>query len=156
MTTKKIPLADAGASDLATFAGVNLGLDVQSGASAAKLRAAIAQAGYTKDFIEIEADEPSAPTQRFAMLEPTSINDAKMVTVLIQSQPGPGGDQPVPLGCNGSHIWVERGKPQTIKAKFFESLKHAVVWQYDPDDKQGVKTKPREVPQYPYSILGMS
>lgn len=158
MAIKRIPIDSASAAQLAAFAALNLGLDVQSGSSANKLRGAINAAGYDKDFIEIDTDEapasaPRAKAQAFnayaAGTRPTKVR------LIIQAQPGPGGDEPVFVGVNGTAMFIPRGKEAEIPYHYYEALNNAKTVTHETDEQEGLRN-PREAPAYPFSVLGMT
>ncbi len=47
-----------------------------------------------------------------------------------------GGTEPIPLGCNGTVMWVPRGKRVVIPIRYLASLENAKIKTYhqDPDD----------------------
>jgi hypothetical protein len=158
MAIKRIPIDSASAAQLAAFAALNLGLDVQSGSSANKLRGQINAAGYDKDFIEIDTDEAAASAPR---AKAQAFNDyaagtrPTKVRLIIQSQPGPGGDEPVFVSVNGSAMYIPRGKEAEIPYRYYEALNNARSVTHENDDREGLKNA-REVPVYPFSVLGMN
>lgn len=143
---KRIPLIEATASQLADFATANLGLDVQFRMGSDRIRAVMATANYTKDYIEVDEPEPVAAQ------EASTKDQRPKVTIIISAQEGPGGDQPVPVSVNGRAMWIERAKPSAIPYPYYEALKNAVKVVYDPDPNGGMKP-PRNVQVYPFTVL---
>lgn len=154
---KRIPIDKASAAQLAAFAGLNLGLEIEDGASAAKVRAVIARSGYDKDFIELagEAERAHPPLAGQSFNSYAEGTRPTKVKILIQRQSGNGNDQPVPIGVNGSVMFVPRGVEVEIPWIYYHALSNAVQQEFDPDDQDGLK-KARDIPTYPYSVIGMS
>lgn len=151
MSTKKIPLNDATASELADFGSKNLGLEVNFRMGADKIRATMAAAGYTKDFIEVEApDDKPDPNARVASGEPEA--PRKMVTIQINNQPGPGGKEHVPVGVNGKVYLIKRGEPVKVPIEVVHVLENAKTTAYD-RGPNGEPINPTDVLKHPFSVL---
>jgi hypothetical protein len=153
MAMKRIPITEAKAADLAAFAQLNLGLEVEDGMSAARLKAIIASTGYDKDFIETDADDaPKARGRAQAFNDYAAGAKPDTVKLIIQRQPGPGGDEPVFVGVNGVAMYIPRGEEVEVPYRYFEALRNAVVTTYESDERHGLKAG-RSAPQYPYSTM---
>jgi len=151
MSTKKIPLSDATASELADFAAKNLGLDVQYRMGADKIRALMAAAGYQKDTIEIEVpDAGNDPNARVATGEAEA--PRKMVMIQINNQPGPGGKEHVPVGVNGKVYLIKRGEPVKVPVEVVHVLENAKTTAYD-RGPNGEPINPTDVLKHPFSVL---
>ncbi|PWE56768.1 hypothetical protein DEM27_10420 [Metarhizobium album] len=144
---KTITIATATPAQLASFATINLGLEVNyrmgSPAIIAKMRAA----GFADDTIDVDDEIPVAATPVGLQTE-----HRETVTVIIAQQDEPGGSDPVFLGVNGVAMVVHRGVASPISRPYFEALKNAVktVYNINPDGSLG---DAREVPQYPFSVI---
>ena len=79
------------------------------------------------------------------------------VVIRIQSQNEPGGEQPVPVGVNGSVMLIPRDQDARIPRSYYEVLKNAVVDRYEPEIVNGLmvgmKSEPRRIPAYPVQLI---
>jgi len=151
--SKRIPLVEAKAAELRTFARSHLGMQPPVTLSTEQLRAQIG-AAWDKDYIEVpDADATAAPTA-----PPTQDRDAPAsgkIRVVIARTEEAGGSEPVPVGVNGVVMLVPRGKPVDVPEAYFEVLKNAIATHYDqvnhPDGS--MEMVPREVPAFPFHVL---
>jgi hypothetical protein len=148
----KININEASAAQLRGFAEVHLGAPIAANASAAKARAIID--AIKPGLEEIEVVDTALVASAPAATKQDAAADADYVTVIIAVQEGPGGDRPIPLGCNGPIMLVERGKESRIPRRFFESLKNAQKFDYK-QDKETREMIKREVPLYPYTVVSI-
>lgn len=152
---KQINIHEATATQLAEFANVRLGLDVNLRMGAATIRAAMTAVGYDKDYIEV-ADAASGSTGMTAARvtdEPTG--ERKMVKILIPNQDIPGsneGREAVPVGVNGKVYLIKRGVPVDVPEEVIGVLKNANKVKFD-RGPNGEPINPTFVPTYTYSIL---
>jgi hypothetical protein len=78
--------------------------------------------------------------------------DGAYINVMIQRQPGDGGDEPVTVAVNGKTLRIERGKPQLIRRPYYEALKNSEERHFDFREGDGAtELTPRMVPSYPHS-----
>lgn len=166
MSTKEVKLSEATPAELRDYGRLYLGLAFDDNTPAEKMLTEISKAIQT-DKIIVPADP--APRARAQAIKPPRVMtpDAadvgaapgqEKVLIRIMATRDPGGDQPVPVGVNGSVMLIPRNRDVEIPRAFYEVLRNAVEFQYDPDiDAQGrvvgVKSPPREVPAYPFSLL---
>ena len=168
MTTKTIPLSQAGNADMRAFAknvcGLNLGF---GGIGNDALRAKIAECGYDSITVQEAPPSPVAPAAgtppRRPKLEPGNVAAAPQKKtaqskrmILVARSDDQGGDQPVPVSVNGKAMLIPRGEPVPVPASYVEVLRHAVAYHYDQIDLGGGQSefRRREVPMYPFQDLG--
>jgi len=147
----RIAINDAAASQLAEFATVNLGLEVNYRMGVDKIRGIMSASGYDKDFIEVE-DAAPVQAQRIAIGQTVADADRKLVKIIIAQQDGPGGKEPVVVGVNGRVARIERGKEVLVPIEYIEALKNANKVTYD-KGPNGEPINPSFVPTHPFSIL---
>lgn len=145
--TKRIPLIEASATDLATFANVSLGLEVNLRMGADKIRATMATSGYAKDYIEVDEPEPTVAKAAEAPVAPR-----KMVTINIPHQSGPGGKEAVKVGVNGKGYLIARGKDVEIPIEVLGALKNAETTVFD-RGPNGEPINPTSVPRHPFTLV---
>jgi hypothetical protein len=153
--TVTIPLADATDAQLRQFATEHLGLDVHHLERGAPLRAKI-QAAWDKPDITVreEAATPAGQRPTASAADPTApAAEEPMVTIMIPQQEGADGSQPVWVSVNGRGLFIERGKPQTVKKRYVDALRNAVRTEYSQADAQAPIVA-RDVPSYPFSVIG--
>lgn len=158
MAMKKIPIAEATAAQLRTFAREVCGLpDVKDTANKQTLVAQI-QAAWEHDFI-LASDEERTSKERSSknrFADETPEKHPETVVVLIHGSEEPGGDRPVELGVNGQNMLVERNKDQEIPWAFFIALQNAEQHFHDPmpvndQSNGGINPVPRKVMRYPFT-----
>lgn len=150
---KKIAYLTASLPQLVVYAETVLGLEFAHNIGEAKLRAKIAEAGFSGDEIEVEDDETE--TQPAKPLTPADViaSGRKRVRIVIQMQEGvPGGSEAVPIGVNGTVARVMRGVEVDVPAEYVEVLDNARKTVYG-RDQDGRLTSPTQVHLYPFSIL---
>lgn len=141
MATKEIPFEEATASQLADFAATQYGLDVRHTMGSIKIIQALQAIGYEKQTITIQVAEAVPP-----------VEGRKMVTIIIQTQSGPGGKDPVPVGHNGKPFLIMRDKPVPVPESVISVLQDAKVVEFD-KGPNGEPINPRFVPKYSWSIV---
>lgn len=146
---KTILISAATATQLASFASINLGLPADYREGTATLVAKIRATGYDKDSIEVEDDSGTVAPKSAVAAQPA---EKDKVTVLISASEAPGGSDDVFAAVNGSGMLIPRGKPVSIPYRYYEVLKNAVSTVYDPLPNGGM-SEPRQVPQYPFSVI---
>lgn len=150
---KKVSIQDATEAQLREFANGTLGLDVHVNAKLETVRAKV-QAAWDGPEIMV-TDEPQEGVPQAIKRNDDGRGEHTHALVMISVTEDPGGSEPIPLSVNGRAMWVERGKPQAIRAPYYEVLCHAIKKIYDPmPDGTGLNAIPRLVPQYPFSFLG--
>jgi len=153
MNYKEVPIEQADVGQLRKFALESLGLDISQQMTGAQIRAKIALA-WDKPYILAAPDLPRVdvtPLKPPAAPKDDILGSREMVTVYIQPQEGPGGEEPVPLSVNGRAMWVKRGVPSRIRVPYFEVLNHSIRFVY-PTDADGNIMPPRAVHMYPFSV----
>lgn len=153
MSTKRIPLIEASATQLADFGRAALNLDVNFRMGADKIRAVMATGGYDKDYIEVEVSDGPDPNARPAGAEAEA--PRKMVVINIPNQDIPGsteGKQPVPVGVNGKVYLIKRGVDVEVPIEVVGVLNDAkrVVYDRGPN---GEPINPTFVPTHPFTIV---
>lgn len=168
MTDSKhtIPLGDATSAQLREYAAAFLGLDIESGRTAAAIRAAILT--VSPDLTEIPVNAVHAPVQPVATPPTFGANPREVagddademanrkVRILIAKEKGKGGDEDVSVGVNGLAMRIPRGVKCDIPYKYYEALCNAVGLEYDVDANGMLMPVPREVPGYPVSFFGFA
>jgi hypothetical protein len=151
----KIKLEAASAKQLADFSVARLGLDVNFRMGADRIRALMVTAGFDQDAIEVD-EQPAVPAAQPAAsavhVNPDPNGD-RLVTIVIQQEPGSAGKEHVKVAVNGKAMLIPRAKPVQIPYRFYEALKHANRMTYDPAE-DGVGLQPgRETPAYPFQVI---
>ena len=64
----------------------------------------------------------------------------------------------VPIGCNGEHVWLPRGRAISIPRKFIESLARyelsfASEQSKDPNSDEGFVQRQRASQPYPFTVI---
>lgn len=156
---KKIEIEKATVEELRTFATVVLGLEVDGRATRDSILGKMAAAGYGVAHITLPEAAPEGPPEHRAgrafNTRPAK-DGGKEIRIRLHTQEKPGGDQPVPVGVNGSMILVPRGEDIWLHEKFVKVLENAVeeVYQeYSDDGGLGGLNEPRRVPSYPFSYV---
>ena len=147
-----VALSEATTEQMRQFANDVLGISIHPGAKPETIRAKIA-AAYDKP--EITVTVPEATVER---LKPApKITDSDVVeepwyTIIIAKTDDSGGDDPVPVSANGRNMWIERGKPQRIRHRYYHILENAVRSIYEqPEGPRGPLVE-RKVPAYPVTV----
>lgn len=170
MEIQRIDIHEATYQQLATFAKVALGLDIQTGGAnkmtGDQIIAVMRQAGYGMDHINLSAPaEPVSVTQQnyasevyvFDGTDKYGLNRVRrLINITIPNQDKPGGSEEVPIGINGSHMYVKRNTPSLVPEEYVESLEHAIETRYIPNTDP-VSLEPfadrRDVMRYPMSVI---
>lgn len=63
------------------------------------------------------------------------------VTIQIETEDKPGGNEPVPVKHDGRTIFIPRGEPVQVARKFVMILQDAVAYRYDNDETNGLVNK---------------
>ncbi len=151
----KISIDTASASQIADYATVHLGLDVNFRMGKDKILAVMAQAGFTQAEIEIADEEPQV--ERIVPSGPASAakGDRKMIKIMIPTQEIPGstaGKEPVVVGVNGVVARIKRGVVVEVPEEYVEALTNATKVVYD-KGPNGEPINPTFVPTHPFSIM---
>lgn len=150
MSENQLPLSEASADQLRTFALSYLGMTFPGNTQAETMRAKIGYA-WSKDHILLAdpVDEGVQVPPKLAEQE----GPKDKVRVIIQRTEDAGGDEPVPLSVNGRAMLVPRGEPVDIPREYFEVLEHAVTHRYEALRDGGISSVPREIPLYPHQVV---
>lgn len=143
----KIKINEATASQLAEFAAVRFGLDVNHRMGADAIRAKLSMTGFTGDEIEVKDPEPVAETVKAA-----GAVARKLIPILIPTQNEPGGKDPVVVGVNGVVARIKRGVVVEVPEEYVHALQNAQRVQFDKDEN-GRPINPIMVPTHPFSIM---
>lgn len=148
---KKILIADATASEVASFASINLGIpDIHYKLGKAAILIKMGPV-WDKDYIEVEDSVPDVRR----VDPPKTTGKRRMVDLMIPNQDYAGGGQPVPLSVNGSQMFVERNKRSMIPYEYFIALQNAQKAVYDQGPNGELIMPPRMVPEYPYMVYSI-
>lgn len=174
--TERLPIDKASLAQLKQFAAGRLKIKLSPNPNVGreKILEAIRRE-WEHDFIEFDADaqgatapEPKAvPEERakqpvvkdtIRRLDTDSSKDPR-ITIELHVLPGNGpqsGDRPVPVGVNGKHMLIPRGKPVTIPYRFYLGLREAVRTEYemrqDPITKQEDIVS-HDVQSFPFNVI---
>ena len=172
MTTRTIPLADATEDELRRFATEALGLPVGPLAKSELIRSRIATCYDRNEIILTVTEDDAPPVASEASTSPPATSAAAETPEPVDGHPADvaevaepwyiimipetetsDGTDPVPVCPNGRNMFIERGKPQRIKHRYFDALNNAKQKVYEqPDGPQG-KTVTREVLSYPFQVI---
>ena len=144
----KIDISTASPTQLAEFAQVHLGLDVNHRMGKDAIRAKMAAVGFTGSEIEVKDPETAAPS--FNPAVPRAAR--KYVRIIIPNQSAPGGKDPVVVGVNGVVARIERGKEVDVPEEYVHVLENALTVQFEKDEN-GRPINPTMVPTHPFSVI---
>lgn len=151
---KKIAIAEATEAQLRRFASDTLGLDVARISKIETLRAKVREAHGHDEIMAADAPEPEALQDAASPARAGKRAAASgKVKILIAATDEKGGDEPIPVGVNGSVMLVPRGAPVEIPAAHYRVLASAVTDRYETDDAGNIKPDPRRVPRFPVTLL---
>ena len=156
-TTKEVKIADATADQLREFGNLYLGLAFDRDTPVDVMRTQIGKA-VQKSTITVGIDpKPRVRPREAAAQSDGEAVQSDYVVIRIQSQNEPGGEQPVPVGVNGSVMLIPRDQDARIPRSYYEVLKNAVVDRYEPEIVNGLmvgmKSEPRRIPAYPVQLI---
>jgi hypothetical protein len=149
-TLMKIDITAATASQLAEFASVHHGIDIDHRRGRDAILAALATVGFTGT--EIEVSEPKTAVAPNPAVTPQTAR--KYRRIMIPNQNEPGGKDPVPVGVNGVVALIKRGVPVDVPAEYVHVLENAKKVVYEKDEN-GRPVRPQEVPTHTFSELPM-
>lgn len=161
----KLSIEEATKAQLVQFAGDYLGIELsiadKKETMLAKIKTAWAKPEIMVDDVEVdddvsetqaqraEAAPPPPATQEQKTLEESKANP-KTVTIMIQTEKGPGGEAGVPVGVNGKVMLIPRGKNVEVPYSYYEVLLHAERLEYEMDESGNhMNPIPRKIPAYP-------
>lgn len=154
MSDKTVPLKEATAEQMRTFAKNSLGMAFPANTKEETMRAKIASAWAKPEIPVASADADDADALPPSPPRPVTAEQQKpgkkMVRIIIAQTEEPGGADPVPVGVNGSVMIIPRGKEVDIPLAYFEVLKNAVQDRYVTDEEGNILAEPRKVPAYPW------
>lgn len=166
METKHVSIEEATIDQLRWFAEVILQLELNEKSNSNHVRAAIVRAGWPADkpiFTNQKADhypdncdDEGNPRPRVREME----FNGKMrqcIRIMIPIQEKAGGEEPVPVGVNGTVMWIPRAEPVFVPVEYVECLEHAEKFVYEPfsdmpGDMGGLKP-PKIVKEYPFQYV---
>lgn len=145
----KIKLEEASATQLAHFARVTLGLEIDHRKGRDNILNLMASTGWSETEIEVE-DESQTRAQESVPAAPSG--PRKMVRIMIPNQNEPGGKDAVVVGVNGRVARIKRGVPVDVPEEYVKVLLDAnkVVYEKGPN---GEPINPSLVPTHSFSIL---
>lgn len=150
---KTVALESATEEQLRTFASDNLGITLKDTDKRPAILARI-RGAWDKPEITVSDDDPTIPKAKAKAAPNTDHGSNEFVTVLIERQEEPGGEEPVFLSVNGRALWVPRGEPARIRKPYFEVLKHSVKTVYEQNGTDEIRS--RNVPMYPFRVISES
>lgn len=151
-----VALKDASEDQLRAFATKNLGLQIHRMEKAKSILAKI-QAAWDKPEITLTVDEAEA-VERAPERAPadSKLGEEPWVEVNINITAEPGGKDAVWLSVNGRGQWIERGKSQAIRYRYFEVLRHGVRTDVDQvQDGIHLQNVETNAVAYPHNVLKM-
>lgn len=149
---QKIALKSAGPAQIEEFARVKLGLDTAAATNRAKLLALLAEAGYDKDFIEIDEDTPVPLTRQNVEIEKgAGLDPNRKVRIMLHVDQSPGGDEPYPVLVNGRRMDIPRGEIVEVPYAYVHVLENARGVGYEPTETEGLG-RAREYQRIPFSV----
>ena len=148
--TVQKPIKEATNEDIRRFAAESLGIEIPTSASRAIILAKI-QPVWDKPHITVTETEAPIVDATAIPKNQDSADDEK-VEILIDRSEEAGGDEPVFASVNGRGIYIPRGEPAVIAARYVEVLQRAVKTVFH-QVKGSNELIPREVPLYPFRIL---
>ena len=152
----KRPLNSLSDEEMARYCRVVQNMPAETTGSRTKMMAGLAAIGIKADtLVDIPAAAAAAPTPTPAVAEMTGKDPEEFVLINLHASEMPGGQEPVFVGVNGVPIWIPRAQPVRIRRKFMAALSHAVRTVHDPDHSNplGGTLPPRDVPDYPFTVL---
>lgn len=154
MTKTKYLVAEAKAPELERFLTENLGIQVKPNTPVPTLRSMVKSAYNAPEFtLSASASPEQVPAPAGAdeaLAKAIAPENPDTVKVIISATDDDDGNEPVFLACNGVGMYVPRGEEAEIPYRYFEVLKNAVQFKYDPIEGGGL-SPPRRVQLYPYS-----
>jgi hypothetical protein len=169
MDAKHFPLTEATPKQLRWFAETVLQIEVSKNETGSSLINKILTTGWKEEnpiFAPLKADKypdqsDSAGAGRGRVFECEDWEGKgktrECINILIPIQDPKlvgGGARKVPVGCNGTVIEIERGKPQEVPVEYVEILENAerlVYPEYDPEvDMMGGLGEPQIVKEIPF------
>lgn len=150
----KIKIEEASAAQLAHFAQVSLGINVESVDRRRKdsrdaILSLISATGWAGTEIEVEEGSPTRAQEAMPMPAPSS---GKKHRIIIPKGNGPGEQNDVVGGVNFRSFQIKRGVPVEVSDEILNALIDARITVYERDEN-GAPVNPVEVPSYPFTIL---
>lgn len=149
---KRKSAKDATPEEVRQYARFN-GLEIDAGAQKQTVLDKMKLAGFNVEEITVfETQKPQASDGGSGTFKNADGKDCYMI--FIPEEDKPGGQEPVPVGVNGSVMLIPRGKDVPVPVEFVLALRNAVMDIYDPvTEGYGGIRKPRHVPAYPFQIV---
>lgn len=149
MSTKTFKVATAKAPELTRLATECLGMTFKKGTPVPVMRAKIKAAFDGDEFTLEMPDADEAPSKPVLAVNNTDDHPSH-VTVIVATQDTAGGNEPVPVSVNGKAMLIPRGEEATIPWAYYQVLKDAVEFRYDPLPDGGMSPA-RKVMRYPFN-----
>lgn len=146
---KTININEATAPQLVAFAQSHLNIEgVSTSMAKSAIIAKMRAVQYDKDTIDVEDPARGEVKQ----LAEGAHEGERMIKIMIPSDDKPGGNDPVPVGNNGSVMLIPRNDECLIPYRFYAVLKDAVREVFDPLPGGGLGPA-RKVPAYPFQVI---
>ena len=145
----KIKVEEASASQLAHFARVNLGLEVDHRRGRDNILSALAATGWSETEIEVE---DSSETRAQEAVPKAPEGPRKMVKIMIPNQNEPGGKDAVVVGVNGRVVRIMRGVPVDVPEEYVKVLQTANKGAFEKGEN-GQPINASLIPTHSFSIL---
>lgn len=153
--TKTVKVANATKIELEKIAVV-LGVEAKDGEHHNQLRSRVAQALGGADEFLLQVDEAPVAQVTAPLLKGEALPGVgkRKISILIAASTEKGGERPIPVGVNGSVMWIPRGKKVDVPEPYVKVLRDAVQLHYEVDKDGQIVGEPREVQAYPFSEFG--
>ena len=145
----KIKVEDASASQLATFARMNFGIEIDHRKGRDNILSLLAATGWSETEIEVE---DGSQTRAQEKMPPAPQGTGEKIKIMIPTGRGPGEQHDVVGGVNFRSFQIKRGVPVEVSREIFNALMAACVTVYNRDEN-GAPIDPVEVPSYNVNIL---
>lgn len=125
--TTHVPLAEATAEQLRSFAELSLQIKVPRMATVETMRAQIAQVHDGDIPVTEDAGEKAPPAAIYKLkdLEGTSRFDP-LVNITVEVREGEGGSRPIDVAVGGKAMLIPRGQAVDVPYRYYEALMNAV------------------------------
>lgn len=145
----KIKVEDASASQLANFARVNFGIEVDHRKGRDNILSLLASTGWSEAEIEVE---DGSETRAQEKMPAAPAQSRGKVRIMIPTDKGPGGQNDVVGGVNFRSFQIKRGVPVEVSREIYNALMDARVTMYSRDEN-GAPVNPVEVMSYTVNLV---
>lgn len=159
---KTVTIEEATASQLRNFATVGMQLEMGPTTNGPTIISKLREAGFSGDVIPII--QVASPSDNATSFDRSVFEEEgrKYCRINIPANDKPGGQDPVPVGVNGTVIALPRGKDIQVPVEYVEVLKNAVAYHYKPftgfkpDGSMdlGGLNMPDKVSEFPFNTVG--